>query len=291
MPDIKETSKRTYKEHFDECKERLTQAAEAARPNRALSEQKITEIEQAAQKEAIMLATIETMRQIPDATASEVWNAVYSAHLFRKSGIDDPEILDKALSAAQSWRKSSGHAFEEMIKLLGTTALHPHGIDIILQRDLSRMISEGQIHNEQRDIDWLKTQIETSIFDLYAIVTKEGRNYCFGCIQSKTSVRDRVTRDREPSVYAMQHFFWSIIIVFDGAFLAMPKFQYMVNGGSAEFPANGWHGLYVFSEDYTNDRIYPTDLTFKNVKEHAITAANYWLTQRQWFNPDWRADE
>lgn len=236
-----------------------------------------------------MLATVDTMRQLPEASASDVWNAVYSAHLFRKSGIDDVSILEKALSASQSWKKSSGHAFEEMIKLLGTTALHPYNIDFVLQRDLSRMITEKQIANAQRDIDWLNLQINKSIFDLYALVNVEGKNYVFGCIQSKTSVRDRVTRDREPSVHAMEHFFWSIIIVFDGSYLTMPKFNYMVNGGNDEFPSNGWHGMYVFSDKYCNDRIYQTNLEFDNIKEHAIKAADYWLTQRQWFNADWKA--
>ena len=65
----------------------------------------------------------------------------------------------------------------------------------------------------------------------------------------------------------------------------------MVNGGTAEHPENGWHGMYVFSEQHAQDRIYATDLDFKNFKEHAIIASNYWLTQRQWFNGAWRADK
>ena len=65
----------------------------------------------------------------------------------------------------------------------------------------------------------------------------------------------------------------------------------MVNGGTAEHETNGWHGMYVFSEKYSQGRIYATDLDFKNFKEHAESAAQYWLTQRQWFNNNWRADE
>lgn len=49
--------------------------------------------------------------------------------------------------------------------------------------------------------------------------------------------------------------------------------------------------MYVFSEKYSQGRIYATDLDFKNFKEHAESAAQYWLTQRQWFNNNWRADE
>ncbi|MDR1694911.1 MAG: hypothetical protein LBR70_06975 [Lactobacillaceae bacterium] len=95
------------------------------------------------------------------------------------------------------------------------------------------------------------------------------------------------TRDREPSIKAMASFFWSIAIVLDGDFLKLPKFITMVNGGSAEHVTNGWHGMYVFSDKYSQGRIYSTDLDFKNLKEHAINAAAYWLAQRQWFNNVW----
>lgn len=176
-----------------------------------------------------------------------------------------------------------------MIKLLGNNALNQDGIEIVLQKDLNTLIKANELDNEPRDISWLREQIKASIFDLYAIINKDSKKFCYGCIQSKTSIRDRVTRDREPSLAAMQSFFWSTIVVLDGDFLRLPKFTSMVNGGTTEHPQNGWHGLYVFSDEYTADRIYPTDLDLSNFKEHAIEAANYWLTQRQWFNNSWRA--
>lgn len=179
-----------------------------------------------------------------------------------------------------------------MIKFLASAALEGTGIQIVLQRDLNILIKAGEINNEPRDISWLKEQIRGGVFDLYALVTREdGKTFCYGCIQSKTSVRDRVTRDREPSLQAMASYFWSTIIVLDGDFLRLPKFISMVNGGTTEHPTNGWHGLYVFSEQYSEGRIYPTDLNFKNFKEHAIEAAHYWLTQRQWFDHEWHVTE
>ena len=251
---------------------------------------KIGEVETLSQKEAIKAATIQGIKHFPQIEAASIWKAVYETHVHRKSGINDADTIAKVISADQSWKKSSGHAFEEMIKILGTDALHGSGIDIILQRDLNTLIKAQEIDNEPRDISWLKEQIKASIFDLYAVVkASNGKKFCYGCIQSKTSIRDRVTRDREPSIQAMQSFFWSTIIVLDGDFLKNPKFVSMVNGGTTEHPNNGWHGLYVFSDQYTNDRIYPIDLDFKNFKEHAIIAANYWLSQRQWFNCDWKA--
>ena len=246
-------------------------------------------VEIAAQKEAIKNTIITAMDSFKEVEAALIWRTIYEIHIHRKSGIDDSDTIAKVIGADQSWKKSSGHAFEEMIKLLGNNALNQDGIEIVLQKDLNTLIKANELDNEPRDISWLKEQIKASIFDLYAIVNKDTKKFCYGCIQSKTSIRDRVTRDREPSLAAMQSFFWSTIVVLDGDFLKLPKFTSMVNGGTTEHPQNGWHGLYVFSDKYTTDRIYPTDLDLSNFKEHAIEAANYWLTQRQWFNSSWKA--
>ena len=102
------------------------------------------------------------------------------------------------------------------------------------------MIKAGELSNEPRDINWLKEQVRSGVFDLYAVIEKDnGKKFCYGCIQSKTSIRDRVTRDREPSLQAMRSFFWSVIIVLDGDFLRLPKFIAMIDGGTSEYPNNG----------------------------------------------------
>lgn len=289
---VKESCRERYNNVYNSEKARLTQEALSSSRSGRLSEEAESKIETAAQKEAIQQATIDTMRNFPDVEPADIWKAVYEVHVHRKSGIDDAETIAKVISADQSWKKSSGHAFEEMIKFLASAALEGTGIQIVLQRDLNILIKAGEINNEPQDISWLKEQIRGGVFDLYALVTREdGKKFCYGCIQSKTSVRDRVTRDREPSLQAMASYFWSTIIVLDGDFLRLPKFISMVNGGTTEHPTNGWHGLYVFSEQYSGGRIYPTDLNFKNFKEHAIEAAHYWLTQRQWFDHEWHVTE
>ena len=289
---VKESCRERYNNVYNSEKARLTQEALSASRSGRLSEEAESKIETAAQKEAIQQATIGTMQNFPNVEPADIWKAVYEVHVHRKSGIDDAETIAKVISADQSWKKSSGHAFEEMIKFLASAALEGTGIRIVLQRDLNILIKAGEINNEPRDISWLKEQIRGGVFDLYALVTREdGKTFCYGCIQSKTSVRDRVTRDREPSLQAMASYFWSTIIVLDGDFLRLPKFISMVNGGTTEHPTNGWHGLYVFSEQYSGGRIYPTDLNFKNFKEHAIEAARYWLTQRQWFDHEWHVTE
>lgn len=290
--EIRDYCGKIYANTYTHEKERIETDIIKASKKGFVPSSKEGEIETAAQKEAIKIATIEGIKHFPNTEAALIWRAVYETHVHRKSGINDADTISKVISADQSWKKSSGHAFEEMIKILGTAALHDSGIDILLQRDLNTLIKAQELNNEPRDISWLKEQIKASIFDLYAVVhTPEGKQFCYGCIQSKTSVRDRVTRDREPSMQAMESFFWSTIIVLDGDFLKLPKFISMVNGGTTEHPKNGWHGMYVFSKRYSQDRIYSIDLDFKNFKNHAIEAAKYWLTQRQWFNESWRATD
>lgn len=175
-----------------------------------------------------------------------------------------------------------------MVKQLASLALRDSGIEIILQRDLNTLIKADEIDNEPRDISWLKEQIADDVFDLYAVASKGDKHYCFGCLQCKTSIRDRVTRDREPSLLAMRSYFWSVAIVLDGDFLKLPKFKEMVNGDGINQKANGWHSMYIFTNEETEGRIYHTDLGFGIFKRHAIEAADMWLTQRQWFNEDWK---
>lgn len=254
-----------------------------------ISKHNFLEIESAAQKEAIKQSIIQGIRKFPQYESAQIWKRVYEIHVHRKSGIDDAETIKKVISADQSWKKSSGHAFEEMVKILSSDALSDSGIEIILQRDLNTLIKAGELANEPRDISWLKEQIAASIFDLYAVISENDKRYCYGCIQSKTSIRDRVTRDREPSIHAMASFFWSVVVVLDGDFMKIPKFINMVNGHCPEFPENGWHGMYIFSDKYEIDRIYPIDINMGTFADHAKKAAVAWRSQRQWMDAKWKA--
>ena len=181
--------------------------------------------------------------------------------------------------------------FAEMVKELASLALYGTDVEIILQRDLNTLIKANELANEPRDISWLKEQIKANIFDLYGVLTIDDKKYCFGCVQAKTSIRDRVTRDREPSIHAMQSFFWSVVFVLDGDFLRLPKFVSMINGGSEEFHENGWHGMYVLSVKETDKRIYPLTMDFEIFKCHALQASEQWQKRRQWFDSKWIADD
>ena len=285
--EIKDNCNSSYTYYYISLSDNLANEAIARSRSGSISDSRQREIETEAQKAAIKKSLFDMLSNYPEEDASELWRCLYEAHVHRKSGIDDPDTIARVISADQSWKKSSGHAFEEFIKETGTEALSGTGVEFILQRDLSVLIEGNELANQQRDVDWLKHQTAASVFDLYALVEHNGAKYCFGCIQSKTSIRDRVTRDREPSMQAMDHFFWSIAITLDGAFLRMPKFVGMVNGGTDEYASNGWHGMYVLSRISSEGRIYHTDIAFGILREHAQLAADYWLNQRQWFNRNW----
>lgn len=252
----------------------------------------------AAERDAQKIAIKETLkgaleRYSPAHEAAELWRAIYVAHLKRKAGIADlniidEEIISRVISADQSWKKASGHAFEAFIGEVANPALQQYGVKFVLQRELSEMIHNGDIHNDEVDMTWINQRIHTDVFDLYAISSWQNHNYVFGCIQSKTSIRDRVTRDREPSQQAMNASFWSIAVALDGAFLALPKFQEMVNGGGEDYEENGWHGLYVMSERYTLDRIYPIDRNLTLLIDHACHASEAFMRARLRFDRTWR---
>ncbi len=279
-----------YTKYYEKRRLELTTEMESRSRSGIISEENQSKIETESQKFAIRTSILEGMKKYSEVPVANIWDAIFKAHMFRKSGILDKNIIDRVVSADQSWKKSSGHAFEEMIRDLAGLNLKGTGVSVVLQKDLTLLIRKGKVFNEPRDISWLKEQAKKNIFDLYAIITEGEKMFCFGCIQAKTSIRDRVTRDREPSIHAMQSYFWSSVLVLDGAFLKMPKFNHMVNGGDSEFPQNGWHGMYVFSEEEPNDRIYHTDLQLSVFKEHLLKAAKDWRTQRQWMTGDWRAD-
>ena len=276
----------TYKSTYKHSLHTLTEKCKG----RDISEKKMDDFDREAQKTAIRIAITKALQKFPEEPVAELWNAIYRAHLFRKSGISNLETINKVISADQSWKKSSGHAFEEMIKEFAQLALHGTNIEVILQRDLNTLIKAKELANEPRDISWLREQIKSNIFDLYCVLNVDNKKYCFGCVQAKTSIRDRVTRDREPSIHAMQSFFWSVVFVLDGDFLRLPKFISMINGGSDEFRENGWHGMYVFSAKEQIDRIYPLKMDFDTFKSHTLQAADQWQKRRQWFDGNWKAE-
>ena len=101
-----------YGEIYTTTKTKLTDDALASSRRGSLSDSIQDSIERDSQKEAIKIATIEGIKHFSDIEAALVWKAVYETHIHRKSGINDADTIAKVVSADQSWKKSSGHAFE-----------------------------------------------------------------------------------------------------------------------------------------------------------------------------------
>lgn len=241
-------------------------------------------LETQAQKQAMKYAFEQALSEYPNECASSLWKCIHATHVKRKSGAELTSVqINDVISAEQSWKKSSGHAFEEFLPSFYNTQLESHGIKLCLQRDVSLLLSNEQLHNRPRDIEIISAWLGQGVFDLYVVVSNEGRNFLIGTVQAKTSIRDRVTRDREPAIQAMENFFWATALVLDGEFLRLPKFQAMVNGGTRNFSLNGWHGMYVFSELEVIDRIYDQS----DFVEHCIKAKTLWLNERQEFDINW----
>lgn len=250
-----------------------------------------------AQRKAIDKVLVESFLKFsPDVPEDILWNEIALTHKLNVAGLDDfgiertvqTEVIQRCLSAHQSWIKSGGHSFERYISNVDSEDLQRNEIRFILQSELTKMIKNGELANTIEDLEGLKSWGKD--FDLYAIQTVHGETHVFGCIQSKTSIRDRVGRDVTFSHNAMNGLFWSVAITLDGQFLNMPEFIHMVNGG-ASYPSNGWHGMYAMSGITTrNDRIYLVDDSLGLFVEHAVLAAKQFIRDRRKLDNTWRAE-
>ncbi len=285
--DYKKFIKNVYNDTYDEY------VIEHASSNRAPSDA----VMRYARQAAIDKSFVESLIKYDGKEDQEdLWACIADIHKIHVANLEEYsndedvqiEILHRCLSAHQSWIKSSGHAFERYISCLDNTDLQDNEIRFILQKELTQLIKNDQLSNTVEDIAGLKSWGKD--FDLYAIQTIHKETHVFGCIQSKTSIRDRVGRDVGFSNNAMDGLFWSAAVTFDGTFLNMPEFINMVNGGGS-YPENGWHGMYAFSGiSENNGRIYKTDQYLKLFANHAIQAARQFISDRRRLNRSWIAE-
>ena len=224
-----------------------------------------------------------------------IWTAIGSVHKLNLAnlgelGVDpsvESEVYRRCISAQQSWIKTSGHSFERYISNLSNQKLQDNEISFILQSELTALIKNKKLSNTEKDIDGLRKWGKD--FDLYAIQRIHGETHVFGCIQSKTSIRDRVGRDRPFSLNAMENLFWSAAVTLDGTFLNMPEFQSLVNGGGS-YDTNSWHGMYAMSGILENmDRIYLVNDQMDLFIDHAISAAKQFIKDRRQLDCTWKA--
>ena len=251
----------------------------------------------AAQRKAIDTTLVESLLHYADIVSEdEIWKNIALVHKLNVANLSDfhiseaeqASVLERCLSAHQSWIKSSGHSFERYIASIDNDELQNNEIRFILQSDLTKMIKEGSLTNTSDDIRGLNSWGKD--FDLYAIQAIHGDIHVFGCIQSKTSIRDRVGRDVNFSKNAMEGLFWSVAVTLDGSFLNMDEFKHMVNGGGS-YPVNGWHGMYAMAGiSESNGRIYKVNDTLDLFVTHAVRAAKQFIADRRMLTPSWSAE-
>ncbi|MGY6549449.1 MAG: BsaWI family type II restriction enzyme [Roseinatronobacter sp.] len=244
-----------------------------------------------AQRHAISKSFEEALNVFNTFESDFIWRSIDAAHVKRKSGkLIEPEVIEGVRSATQSWNKSSGHAFEQSFCSILNDLLKKSNLRFLLQKEVSSLVRGGRLSNAQRDIDTLRSWLSSSAFDVFAVYCDPNTEkvQIFGCVQCKTSIRDRVTRDREPSIQAMNAFFWSIAVVIDGSFLRLPKFEHMVNGGSDDYVNNGWHGMYTFSACGSKDRIFALEEKCEPLVTHIFKAHEAFTKDRQWLDLNWR---
>ncbi len=261
------------------------------------SESSLNAARQAAQRMAIDKTLVESLLNFSGVvTEDEIWKEIAINHKLNVAELSEfgiPEelqakVITRCLSAHQSWIKASGHSFERYISNIHNEVLERNEISFILQSDLTKMIRENVLSNTVEDIEGLQSWGKD--FDLYAIQKIHGNTYVFGCIQSKTSIRDRVGRDVTFSHNAMSGLFWSVAVTLDGNFLNMDEFRHMVNSGGS-YRTNGWHGMYAMSGIENNDgRIYKVNDSLELFVNHAVQAARQFIADRRQLNSNWKAE-
>lgn len=261
------------------------------------SETALNSARQTAQRKAIDKTLVESLLKYSDIISEdEIWREIAINHKLNVAGLSDfniseelqSKVIERCLSAHQSWIKASGHSFERYISNINNDVLERNEIKFVLQSDLTKMIKDKTLSNTPEDISGLQSWGKD--FDLYAIQRIHDSTYVFGCIQSKTSIRDRVGRDVTFSQNAMSGLFWSVAVTLDGNFLNMDEFRHMVNSGGS-YRTNGWHGMYAMSGiEKDEGRIYRVNDSLDLFVNHAVQAARQFIADRRQLNANWKAE-
>lgn len=285
-----------YELEFEYCEKEYMKAWNSIVVDENASENKKTIARRDAQKLAIDKAFLSSLAQFPELDEEIVWALIGAAHKFNLAHLEEFHLdkvqrlitYERCVSAQQSWNKASGHSFERYISNINTPLMQENEVRFILKSEAIKMIHSGKMFNHQKDIYLIEEWNDN--FDLYAIQTNHGRTHIFGCIQVKTSIRDRVGRDDQFSKNAMANNFWVAEAVLNGGFFKLPKYYAMVNGGSLTYPENNWHGVYVMAGIESEGRIYKVDESFEKMAQHAVIAANFFGVNRGQLTRSWIAE-
>lgn len=188
----------------------------------------------------------------------------------RTSGLN-VEQIKLAKSADQKWLNISGLAYERIIKNEINNEFQDE-IIALTSSEVGQMLKENLILNSENDKNLLATWVKGKTFDLFIGKNISNRTIkIFGVVQCKKSIRERVSRDREPSLFAMENGFWSILIASDGGALGSKttKAREMFNGNGVHFEKNGWDSAYFENLSFESGRIFFKERLFKDIKNNS----------------------
>ncbi len=222
-----------------------------------------------------------------DTDPNALWKQIRELFTSERAGTNLKEgQIAAVISADQSWRRSSGVALENTIKATFNPLLEEYKITIFTGEEIMQMIGNDTLDNDKEDIRDIRECIKGKDFDLFICLRGGGEKYkCFGLMQIKTSIRDRLNMNTRPSREMMERNFWSCVICLDtDNFLSLPKFDSMAK--------NHWHGFYVISDKTGNNgTIFYFKLSNGNSKfiKHAKEISRMWDSQaRIRLTPSWR---
>lgn len=157
------------------------------------------------------------------------------------------EQINAAKKADQKWLNMSGNAYEVIAQKEINEKLLFSNARVLNPLELRKALKENKVINSEKDLQLINKWLSGRTFDLFiANLTPKGLNV-FSVVQCKKSIRERVSRDREPSMLAMRNGFWSILLSLSDDGLGKKedtKAREMFNGGK-HFRGKGWSSAYV----------------------------------------------
>jgi len=194
----------------------------------------------------------------------------------RVSGLSQEQIV-KAKKSDQKWLVMSGLAYERIVLKESNLKLKDENIKIVNPNELKILISISKIKNNEKDLVFLSNWIKGETFDLFILKKVKKGFVVFGVIQCKKSIRERVSRDREPSIGAMEKGFFSILIAMNGEGLGKTnntKSRQMINGNGNHFKKRGWHSAYFENLPFENGFIFNKNRLIEDILKNSSLFKN-----------------
>lgn len=179
------------------------------------------------------------------------------------------EQIEKAKKADQKWLNISGNTYEKIIEKENNIYLEDSCSKFYFPKKVKEFIDKGELINNEKDTELLKKWIKGKTFDLYIVKKQEEGYVVFSVVQCKKSIRERVARDREPSIKAMNAGFFSILISLNDECLGKEttKMRKMFTGDDFHYSGKGWDYAYFEKLSLATNNIKHKSYLINDIKE------------------------